>query len=156
MQHHKTSYINLHQLTSAYINIHQHTSAYINIHQHTSAYISIHQRTSAYISIHQHTSAYINIHQRTSAYTSTHSHTSYNIYQRLAQNRTTSPNSTQQHPTSARSACIFSLKTHSHLFWFSKLSSCSKASRYHEGSSSPLCSSNSLCNPFARSAGIFA
>ena len=29
------------------------------------------------------------------------------------------------------------------------------ASRYHEGSSSPLCSSNSLCNPFARSAGIF-
>ena len=29
------------------------------------------------------------------------------------------------------------------------------APRYHEGSSSPLCSSNSLCNPFARSAGIF-
>ena len=29
------------------------------------------------------------------------------------------------------------------------------ASRYHKGSSSPLCSSNSLCNPFARSAGIF-
>ena len=29
------------------------------------------------------------------------------------------------------------------------------APRYHEGSSSPLCSSNSQCNPFARSAGIF-
>ena len=29
------------------------------------------------------------------------------------------------------------------------------APRYHEGSSSPLCSNIPLCNPFARSAGIF-
>ena len=83
-------------------NIAQHCPTLPNTAQHcpTSPDITQHHPTPPNTTKHQHTSTYISVHQHTWAYISTHPHTSYNIYQRLAQNTTTSPNNTQQHPAS--------------------------------------------------------